>query len=1527
MRHTVRFIGTRSLVFCVGLIVIVAASRFAFAQHEGVVPKAEPSGAVDFAADVRPILAEYCFACHGPDEATRKARLRLDTREGALAKRRRGHVVVPGKPDESLLYQRLVAEDELDRMPPIDESEPLEASEIETLKRWIEQGAEWSGHWAYEPPVRAELPQLHEEDEVWARNAIDHFVGARRREAGLAPSAAATRDMWIRRVTFDLTGLPPTSDEVEAFLADDSETAFETVVDRLLASERYGERQAQEWLDAARYADTNGYQADSGRQAWKWREWVINAFNQNMPFDQFTIEQLAGDLLPDATTAQKVATGFNRNHPVNSEAGEEPDEYRSVYVIDRVGTTATTWLGLTLACAQCHDHKFDELSQKDFYKFYGFFNHLQERDGGGFGRSRSTLAVPTETQEPRVADLERRIQDLKNRLDQEDPVTDTAQRDWVQRTVERLDREPQWVTANPIGVMGHKGSILERLDDGSIQATGTAPVRDTYDLVLKPGKRKITAIRLEVLPPEVNHVAKVDEDAKPSKKKKKLPMSGRSDDGRFVLSQVKVRVSSLSDGSDPPLVYWAGWDTDLNQVYPEDPTPEDKFPGSLDGSIVVDDSNDSNGGGFGRRGGGGWSIVGDERNKPHEAILLPLETLDLNDVSVIHISMAQTSRPYKSLISRFRVSYTDDESVRELLLPTTNKLWSSVGPFPAQDVHHAFATKFEPEANLEKGMDLKRKFDPPKVPDPKKDASKGGKGGPSGGKGTSKGGSASKGGPGKASAKKSLGEASDASKGSTSEQPSASDGDSAKSSGKGGAKKGSKGGFKKGGSSAEAAPSDADSSADGSVKQAPAEKDGESSSSTADPSSAKSKKPAAKANTKKKSAEKKKTEKKKTETKSDKPGDAAKPDAPAEANQGRRRRPPPKLSWTEQRAWLDGRSFRLSGTNSVWYLTRKIESTRPRTAMVTLSGGDGAQIWVNGESVLSEAPTVPSPVKPERGAASNSGNNNDNFSNFRRRGGSSSARTVRIGLRRGENEIVVKVAVKGQPQSSSRRRGGGEQAAPEANENAEAMAAQSGNRGRNRGGISVTFDLDAEGDDVINHEVVTALRATLSDDRSDPGEIAAAATADDGSTAVRPATMVSAGDAAVATASAKSAPAAKAMSRQEKAVRDFYRRRVDTVGRLLSEELVKLESEKNRIERTMPQTLVMKERDKKRETRVFIRGSYKNRGDKVDSDVPTVLPDLPADAPRDRLGLAKWLVSNDNPLTSRVTVNRLWQQYFGTGLVDTPDDFGTRGSRPSHPALLDWLAVEFRESGWDLKKLHRTIVLSATYRQSSDETDELREIDADNRLLARAPRLRLSAEMIRDNALSVSGLLVNKVGGPSVRPYQPDGLWESVSRGQRYRRDKGPDQYRRGLYVYWKRGVPYPSMITFDAAKRETCTVKRDESTTPLQALVLMNDQAFVEAGKMLGHRLLKEGGKTDKERLAYGFRLCTSRHASDQELAILADLLANQREHFKDEKLAKEFLSIGDSKTDVKAETGEIAAWASVGRALLNLDATIHRG
>jgi hypothetical protein len=1015
--------------------------------------KTSAGARIDFARQIRPILSENCFRCHGPDVEERKAKLRLDTKEGAFGKLRRGgHAIVPGEPSKSRLLARIGADDPYERMPPPQINKRLTREQIDLIRRWIEQGAAWSEHWSFVPPQRPALPRARRTG--WARNAIDHFILARLEKEGLQPSPEADRPTLIRRLTLDLTGLPPTPAEVDAFVADQSPDAYEKVVDRLLNSPHFGERLALEWLDAARYADTHGYHIDSGRDMTRWREWVIDAFNRNMPFDQFTLEQLAGDLIPKATLQQKIASGFNRNHMINFEGGAIPEEYHNAYIVDRVNTTATVWLGLTVACSQCHDHKYDPISQKEFYQLYAFFHNVPENGlDGARGNAAPVLKAPTRRQRQRLEELEAAIRKAESALQRPQPGLDEAQAAWEKTA---LAREVAWTVLDPAEFSSRGGAVLKRQPDRSLLAGGTNPATETYIIKAPLGLGRASALRLEAL----------------SDPSLKAGGPGRSVNGNIVLTNVTVEFRP-NRATAATAVKLKAASADFSQKdYP--------VANAIDGDPRS-----------------GWAIH-PEVGKPHQAV-------------------------------------------------------------------------FE--------------FD-----------------------------------------------------------------------------------------------------------------------------------------------------------------------RPIEGNEG----------------WL----------------------------VVTL----------------------------------------DFQSQF------------------GQHQL-----------------------------------------GRFR--LSVTDSSSPHVADTLPKEV-RALLLLSAEKRSEV---------------------------------------------QKGELRKYFRSKVSAQGQ---EQLAALRREKEEIEKNLATTMVMQEMPQGRDTYLLIRGQYDKRGEKVAAAVPAALPPLPRGVPVNRLGLARWLIDPGHPLTARVAVNRYWQIFFGTGLVKTAEDFGSQGDPPSHPELLDWLAVEFMtpspapegmggKQGWNVKGILRLMVTSASYRQSSRVTRELLTKDSENRLLARGPRLRLQAEFIRDQALAVSGLLNREIGGPSVFPYQPAGLWQELASrsdsknwsAQFFVQSHGKDLYRRSMYTFWKRTSPPPQMLTLDAPDRETCTVRRSRTNTPLQALVLMNDPTYVEAARKLAERMMT-GGQTDEDRIVFAFRLATARRPSQKEIAALKKVYDRQLAKYRlDSKAAMRLLSVGESPRNQELSIPGLAAWTIVASIILNLDETLTKG
>jgi hypothetical protein len=1453
-------------------LVAVACATVLSAQHDGVAVPSAPPASIDFARDVRPILAQHCYNCHGPDDGKRKADLRLDRKAEAFAARDAGAAFVAGQPEQSDAFVRVTTDDPELRMPPPDAGDGLKPAEIEVLRRWLAAGAPWQEHWAFVAPVRPAVPTPT--DAAWAKNEIDHFVRLRLQQEGLAPSAEASREAWLRRVGFDLIGLPPTPAELDAFLADQGSDAYERVVDRLLADPRYGERQATEWLDLARYADSSGYQRDTARQAWKWRDWVIDACNQNQPFDRFTIEQLAGDLLPQPTLGQRIATGFNRNHPVNTEAGEELDEYRSAYVIDRVHTTATTWLGLSVGCAQCHDHKYDPISQREFYGFYDFFNHVKEKDNG-FGRNpKPAIAAPGPEDEAKLAELERRIRTLKRRLDRVDPLTDAVQAEWEAGMLARIGAPLPWTTLVATERMAKHGSRLQQLEDGSVLASGPSPARDTYELVFTPGKRTIHALRLEVLPdPSLPHGA-----------------SGRADDGRFILDRLEASLASVADSSDAPPIVWALAQADIEQDRDEDEHYLTAIePGSIAESVGLPDAGGGGGGFGGFRFGSGWSVAGDERKEPREAVLIPLEPLVCNETTLLRLSLRHDgSGKFKSTIGRFRVSIGEDPRVRTLLLPVQPTPWQALGPFAAADVDAAHATAFAPEADFATAQ-WKKKYDPPVVPPP---AAK------DGAAATAEAGAAQAGTEPAESGEATAGKAARAAAG----QPAEAKPAAAKpagllaalgelftaaakpAAGAAGAQAGGAAGKPKGKPAApEAAPSDADE---------------EAATGEADD------------------------------------------DTPVKSKRK------PRLAWVEHRDWREGgdASLPIEGQAVAWYVARKLTTATARTVMVELDGGAAAKVWLNGNLVGDFDPVAAAPApKPKPKPKPVPEADEDSFVFTGMTGPERDPRRLQLGLRSGENHLVIKLVGKGKeaPKPAAGKPGAAAAAMamePELPPGVDPddlppqVLAKLGRGGGRDRGLTFRCTLQAEGDDRIDYATMQGLLARQQPAAAAPPVGVAEASLQ---TAPPPAELA----AALRTADDEQPKAKTSRERRERGIRRWFRTRIDVAGRALAAELAKQQRDKDRFEAKLPSALVMEELKERRPTHLFVRGDYRKKGELVTAHTPAALPPMAADLPKNRLGLAQWLVAGEHPLTARVWVNRAWQQFFGHGLVRTADDFGIRGLPPSHPELLDWLATEFVRRQWDRKAMHRLLVLSATYRQRSAVTPELLARDPENVLLARGPAQRLTAEMLRDQALSTSGLLVQKVGGPSVKPFQPKGLWQSMLGGSEWRNDPPEQANRRGLYVYWKRGVPYPSATIFDASKRETCTVTRARTTTPLQALVTLNDPVFVEAGKALGVLLRRDGGDTDDARLTHGFRLVASRAPDARELTILRELLADQRAHYQQHpELAKLRVGLKPTKgkgkgqgksqskagpADAGATAADAAAKAGAGQSVMGQPAT----
>jgi hypothetical protein len=998
-----------------------------------------------FNRDIRPILSDKCFKCHGPDKIARKADLRLDQREAAIA----ADAIVPGKPDQSLLIERIFSDDPKQVMPPANSGKSLTSKQKETLRRWIAAGADYQSHWSLiRVPKQVPVPDRNDGSQ-WIRNPIDAFVLERLQAAKIEPAVEVSREKWLRRVSFDLTGLPPTLEEIDAFLADKSADAFETVVDRLLKSAAFGERMASDWLDVARYADTFGYQSDRDMHVWPWRDWVIRAFNDNLPYDQFILWQTAGDLLPSPTRDQYLATAFNRLHRQTNEGGSIEEEFRIAYIADRVNTNATAFLGLTFECARCHDHKFDPVSQADFYRVSAFFANIDEH--GLY--SHFTETAPTPALLLYEGDQEARHKELLGKL------------------------------------RGKEGDAAR---------------------IREEAKQRFAAAERTGTPVAVEPVAKfLFEDLQASGDYKPIP-------GRIG--------QAIQFGGDDPFVCKGA--AQFGRTTP--------FSFSL------------------------WIKPGE--HKPREIIF--------------HRSVAAEDSAFRGY---------------SLVLDSGRAVFSLIHFWPGNAIR--MQTK-----------DLV-----------------------------------------------------------------------------------------------------------------------------------------------------------------------------------------PAGQWTHLAVTYDGSS---------------------RAA--------GVRIYFNG---------VPAAVEAIRDKLS--------------------------------RDIV-------------HRGDWGDSGAPELS-----LGARFRDVGFKDGAVDELLVFDRE---------------------LTPLEVAAVGAFD--------------------------VPATEA------ARFEHYLLREDEPYRAALKELHDLRIAENDLVSKVRQIMVMKELPESRPTHILRRGAYDAPGDVVGPDMPVSIFAFSDDLPRNRLGLARWLVDGNNPLTSRVTVNRFWQMFFGRGLVVTAEDFGSQGQPPTHPELLDWLARHFIESGWNVKELCRLIVLSATYRQSTVPRDsKLYTEDPENRLLARGPRYRLPAEQVRDNALAVSGLLVRKIGGPSVMPYQPAGLWEESGTGKSYAQSHGEGLYRRSLYTFWRRTSPPPSMTTFDATSREVCVARREQTTSPLQALVLLNDPQFVEAARVLAENLIKQEESTVESRLETAFRLLTGRKPSVAERGVLSKLYHDQHEHFaKAPEEAKGLLAVGEMPRDEKLDPTDLAATAMVVRLLFNFDECVTK-
>ena len=1037
---------------------------------------ASRSDVVQYNRDIQPILMENCFACHGADPSSRKAKLRLDGFEEATAKRDDGlRMIVPGKPDESEVVRRIFTDSEDDIMPPPESHKVLTSQQKDMLKRWIAEGAEYQPHWAFIAPAKSPLPKTKKQK--WVRNPIDAFILSRLETEKLKPAPEADRRTLARRLSFDLTGLPPKAEEVEAFVADKSPDAYEKLVDRWLQSPHWGEHRGRYWLDAARYADTHGIHFDNYREMWTYRDWVINAFNANMPFDRFTIENLAGDLLPNATLEQKIGSGFNRCNPTTNEGGAIDEEYLVLYARDRTDTTSQVWMGITAGCAVCHDHKYDPLSQKEFYQLSAFFNNTtQKAMDGNVKDTPPVLIVAKQGEQARWDALQPEMVEADKRVEQ-------------RRNEARPDYEA-WL-ANP---------DITKLDARVPQE------RLVFHAALSGGETNVLRVR-------VNGEDRIETLATNASA---LP-GAISEQGYLVSTNVTPTFADVGDFERTNRFSFAAWI---------------RITGDKNGSVF---SRMSDKEGAHR----GWDLWM-EGGKP-----------------VFHLVSAWPNDALKVI------------------------------------------------------------------------------------------------------GKKQL----------------------------------------------------------------------------------------------------------------------------------------PKDRWTHVAVTYDG--------------TSKVK---------------GVKIYVDGETT---------------------------------------------GVDKDKESLKKSIRT-----SSPFKIGQRDSGTPLENVGVQDLR---------------IYERVLTPDEVRNVAGIPKLKWVASKNAE-----------------ARTKTEIDEGY-------------------------PFWLATSDASYVELSQTQSRLKEEAEGIKSRGTVAHVMNERETMPEAHLLFRGEYDKRRDKLTPATPAVFPPMPADLPRNRLGFAQWLMRPEHPLTARVTVNRYWQELFGTGLVRTSGDFGIAGEMPSHPELLDWLAVEFRESGWDVKRFFKLLVTSATYRQSAVCAPEKIARDPQNRLLARGPRFRMDAEMVRDAALAASGLLAPKIGGPSVKPYQPDGVWEAVampsSTTRFYKRDEGEALYRRSLYTLWKRSAPPASMEIFNAPSRETCTVRRERTSTPLQALVTLNDPQFVEAARNLAERALKNAGAKDGERIDFMAERLIARPLKPAEQKVVTNGLKELLAHYQSSpKEAEKLLKVGESTADASLDQPTLAAYTMVANQLMNLDEVLNK-
>ncbi len=1153
---------------------------------------------VSYNRDIRPIFSDKCYLCHGPDESSRQAGFRLDRRNSATAEADSGErPIVPGEPESSELMRRILSGDDYESMPPADSHKSrLTPDEIGLIRDWIGEGALYQKHWALIPPQRPDPGALGDDSSY--PNPIDQLVASRLAKQGLQFSEPADKRTLIRRVTLDLTGLPPTAGEVQAFVNDASDDAWEQVVNRLLESPRYGEHMARYWLDAVRYGDTHGLHLDNYREVWPYRDWVIRAFNRNMPWDEFTVAQLAGDLLPDPSTDDLVASGFNRLHITTNEGGTIPEEARVRNVIDRVETVGTVYLGMTVGCAVCHDHKFDPVSAREFYSLFAFFNNLDGNPMDGNAKTHApVIQVPSPEQRQALAHLDEQIARLASELEQPNPEIDNSQAEWESVWSTRLQNI--WDLPEIVAVDSDGGVQFETDDNGIIQASGPNPDQVVYEITATTDHQPVTAIRLQALV-----------DLMSSQQS-----NGRADNGNAVLSEIELAVRPLN--TDQPF-------EPVSLVSAFSDHSQDQFPvaAAIDGRI--DDAS-------------GWATEGYAKKEPRTAVFIAGSPFGFSGGTEIRLRLHFDSKYSRHSFGKLRLSLTSDASI----WPVTWSAWNLVGPFAANEGQAAWHEEFGPEQTADLGQ------------------------------------------------------------------------------------------------------------------------------SFADDT----------------------------------------------------------LAWKPASEVVDGQVFPLTDGIGAWYFSRDMYSPGGRPVSVAFGSDDGIRVWLNGALVHEN--NVARAVQPDQDP-------------------------VTLELQPGRNRLLVKIV----------------------------------NFGGAAGFCFRNLPEPEPAPDLATMEII----ATPDEQRN---------------------------------------------AEQREHLKNYFRANHSPRWARMQADLNDARQRRDQLDATLPTTLIMKELAEPRPAYLLKRGQY----DQPDTEsgplpaaVPAVFPQLPETAPANRMGLAQWLIDPQHPLMARVTVNRFWQQLYGRGIVATAEDFGSQGSWPTHPELLDWLAVEFRDTGWDVKRLMKTMVMSRTYCQSSRFDPERWQRDPANTLLARGPRFRMDAEMLRDQALALAGLLVNRLGGPSVKPPQPAGIWKSVayvgSNTDTFKADTGPDKvHRRSIYTFWKRTAPPPEMSTFDAPSRESCIVRRERTNTPLQALLMLNDPQYVEAARHLAGRAMMVVAGSPAERAGWMLELATCRPATGAETDELTALFEDRLSWYRaNPEQARRLVAIGEMPANAELNAEELAAWTLVANVVLNLDEVITK-